>query len=91
MSLKSRAGVARRTKSAPISNHYIEIKRETSIESLTYVTYNSNTGCIIGERCMLAFDIVIYNTDAHAILDYSTKKLINYVKGINIGNHCWIG
>lgn len=75
----------------PISNHYIEIKRETSIESLTYVTYNSNTGCIIGEKCMLAFDIVIYNTDAHAILDYSTKKLVNYVKGINIGNHCWIG
>ena len=40
---------------------------------------------------MFAFDINIYNTDAHPIFDVTSGKLINYVKGITIGNHCWVG
>ena len=75
----------------PISNSSFVIKKYTSIESLEYITYNSNTECMIGENCMLSYDIVFYNTDAHAILEYPSNKLVNYVKGIFIGNHCWIG
>ena len=40
---------------------------------------------------MFSFDITIYNTDAHAILDYSTNNLVNYVNDIKISDHCWIG
>lgn len=74
-----------------IENAEFRIKKGTSIEKMQYITYNSNSKCIIGENCMFSFGITIYNTDAHAILDYKTKRLVNFVDGIYIGNHCWIG
>lgn len=67
------------------------IGKGTSIEDLTYYTYNSNTHCTIGEKCMFSSDITLYNTDAHPIMDLKTMDVINKVKGISIGNHCWIG
>ncbi len=67
------------------------IDENTSVESMIYYEYTSNTYLKIGKNCMIAFDVTIYNTDAHPILDLETKKLINIVKGIEIGNHCWIG
>lgn len=63
----------------------------SSVESLSYVTFNSNSKCIIGKNCMFSFDISIYNTDAHPIYDVNTNEIVNKVKEINIGNHCWIG
>lgn len=74
-----------------IENAEFRIKKGTSIEEMQYITYNSNSKCIIGENCMFSFGITIYNTDAHAILDYKTKRLVNFVDGIYIGNHCWVG
>ena len=75
----------------PVNNHYLCIGKNTSIESMVYESYNSNTGCTLGEDCMVSFDVLIFNTDAHPILDYRTNKLCNFLKKINIGNHCWIG
>ena len=74
-----------------IRYHKFKIQTGTSIESMQYVTYNSNAECIIGANCMFSSDILLYNTDAHAILEYSSGKLKNHVRGINIGDHCWIG
>lgn len=74
-----------------IRYHKLRIQPGTSIESMQYVTYNSNAECSIGKNCMLSSDILLYNTDAHAILEYSSGKLTNYVQGIYIGDHCWIG
>lgn len=74
-----------------IENAQFTINKNTSIEDMKYITYNSNSKCIIGANCMLSFGIMIYNTDAHAILDYATNRLVNYIDGIYIGNHCWIG
>ena len=67
------------------------IGKNTSLEEVEYMTYNSNVFCEIGDSCMLSHGIKIYNTDAHPIFDLSTKKLINKVKGIKIGNNSWIG
>ena len=58
---------------------------------MSYYTYNSYSYCIIGEKCMFSSEITLYNTDAHPVLDKDTLKVINRVKGISIGNHCWIG
>lgn len=74
-----------------IENAQFTINKNTSIEDMKYITYNSNSKCIIGEKCMFSFGITIYNTDAHAILDYKTKRLVNFVDGIYVGNHCWVG
>ena len=45
---------------------------------------------IIGNECMFAEDIEIWNTDSHPILDYH-GKLLNPSKPIHIGNHVWCG
>lgn len=74
-----------------IENAQFTINKNTSIEDMKYITYNSNSKCIIVEKCMFSFGITLYNTDAHAILDYKTNRLVNFVDGIYVGNHCWVG
>ena len=34
---------------------------------------------------------MLYNTDSHPIYDKETGKILNYVKDMTIGNHCWLG
>ncbi len=63
----------------------------TSVESMDYITFNSNTKCLIGKNCMISIDVTLYNTDAHPVFDLGTKKLINKIEGIEIGEHCWLG
>ena len=67
------------------------IGKNSSVEAVTYVTYNSNTYCNIEKDCMLSYGITIYNTDAHPIFKKDTREIINKVKGITIGEHSWIG
>lgn len=74
-----------------VMNSSFTIDENTSMELANYLTFNSNTYCKIGKNCMFSFDIVLYNTDGHPVLDKDTNEVINYVKGITIGDHCWIG
>ena len=72
------------------NNTNFSIGENTSIESMTYLTFNCNTYCEIGKDCMISYNVTLYNTDAHPIFDIETGKIINKVKGIKIGNHCWL-
>lgn len=74
-----------------VENCHITIGENTSVESCDITILNSNSYVEIGKECMLANDINLYNTDSHPVLDISTGKIINRVKGIKIGEHCWIG
>ena len=74
-----------------VINSTFFIDKNSSIESMSYVAFNSNIYCNIGERCMFANNVAIFNTDAHPIFDKETGKIINKVKGVKIGNHCWVG
>ncbi|MBQ8255339.1 MAG: hypothetical protein IJY99_00015 [Alphaproteobacteria bacterium] len=50
-----------------------------------------DSGCIIGNDCMLA-NADIRASDGHTIIDTETGKVLNRSKGfITIGNNCWIG
>ena len=73
------------------NNTSFSIGENSSIESMTYITFNSNSQCEIGKDCMISYNVTFYNTDAHPIFDNQTGKIINKVKGIKIGNHCWLG
>ncbi len=44
----------------------------------------------IGKDCMLSFDITIWPSDGHAIID-DKGDAINKPKNIMIGNHVWVG
>lgn len=74
-----------------VENCRVTIGENTSIESCTITMVNSNSYVDIGKDCMFANDVNLYNTDTHPVFDYTSKKIINRVKGITIGNHCWIG
>lgn len=74
-----------------VTNSSFTIGKNSSVESLSYVTFNSNTYCNIEKICMLSYGITIFNTDAHPIFNKDTKEIINKVKGITIGEHSWIG
>ena len=68
-----------------------KIGKNTTIEEMEYCTYNSHSYCDIGERCMISDDVILYNTDGHPVMNKESLEVINKVKGINVGNHCWIG
>lgn len=74
-----------------VKNSTFNVGKNTGIESLNYITFNSNTFCNIEDDCMLSSGITIYNTDAHPIFKKGTNEVINKVKGITIGKHSWIG
>lgn len=74
-----------------VTNCSFFIGKNTTIESLQYWTYNSNSYCKIGENCMISAEVLLYNTDGHPIFDNTTRRMINYVTGIEIGPRCWLG
>ena len=74
-----------------IDNVKIKIGANTSWETGQLVTYNSNSYVDIGDDCMFAGDVMLFNTDAHPVFAKGTKDVINKVKGIKIGNHVWLG
>ncbi len=69
----------------------IKIGKYTTFE-LTYISgVNFGTKIEIGEKCMFSFDTKLINSDFHPIYDNETKQIVNYVKDLKIGNHCWLG
>ena len=47
---------------------------------------------LVGENCMFSYDVEIWASDTHSILDKESGKLLNRVSNpLIIGNHCWIG
>lgn len=40
---------------------------------------------------MISSGVRLWNTDAHPILDLQSGNILNPVKGIHIGDHCWLG
>lgn len=74
-----------------ISNTNVFIGKNCSVEGCVVITYNSNCNITIGADSMISFGVTIYNTDAHPFYDSKTGKLLNKVKDLSIGSHCWIG
>lgn len=58
------------------------------------ITGNSSIICqkeiILGDNCLLSWDILIMDTDFHHIMNEG-DEIINPPRPIHIGNHVWIG
>lgn len=74
-----------------VKNCRVFIDENTTIESGSFTLINSNSYINIGKNCMFANNVTLYNTDTHPVLDLKTGRMTNYVKGIEIGEHCWLG
>ena len=55
------------------------------------INLNEAAKVYIGNDCMLSFDISMWTSDGHAIVDLNSKSVINLSKDIHIGDHVWIG
>lgn len=74
-----------------VENVKCYIGKDCSFESCDIITFNSNSEINIGNSCMVSYNVEIYHTDGHPILDLTSLKLINKVKKLTIGNHVWLG
>lgn len=66
------------------------IGQNTFIGSI-YVILAESGEVRIGNDCMIASEIDIYQGTSHPIFDKDTEKRINYSKDISIGDSVWIG
>lgn len=74
-----------------IQDAHLHIGRQTTFENCGITTFNSHAKIDIGKNCMISYGVTFYNTDAHPIYDCVTGKIVNRVKNMKIGDHCWIG
>ena len=84
-----------------ISNTYIRLKygymQLVSIGDNTIIHgadffLDENSGCVIGDNCLISDSVKFWGSDGHAIIDLQTNQVINSVSGpITIGQHTWIG
>lgn len=72
------------------NNCTIKIGKGSSSNGINIVLFEDNSSVNIGEDCMFSWNIRIWNTDSHTIIDNNSKKAINIGKEINIGNHVWV-
>lgn len=72
-------------------NSSINIGKHFEVGGAQVIIYNSNAHINIGKDVMLAWGIMIYNTDAHPIYNSLNNKLINKVGTLSIGDNCWLG
>ncbi len=79
------------------SDDFIAIGEEVSVAGNNiwvsgYGAGNQCPGIIVGDDCMLSYDIVIRNSDAHPVFDITSDQQINQPCGaVHIEPHVWIG
>lgn len=68
------------------------IDEETTIGGCALFLDEENATVLVGRDCMFSREIIILASDGHAIMDESTREVLNKIKKpVVIGNHCWIG
>lgn len=72
-------------------NRIIKIGDRTYIGQAKLMCFGSHNQLIIGKDCLLSSGIHIRTGDSHAIIDHTTKKLLNKNGDVFIGDHCWFG
>ena len=61
------------------------------------IRMNHKSSVVIGNDCMLSYNVAVRTNDGHSIFDIRTQKNINSTdelcaqRNIKIGNHVWIG
>lgn len=68
----------------------VRIGKNTGIGSVDILVLEPNTTVEIGENCMLATNIRIQASDTHSVFDVESAELMNWAKGVHIGNHVWL-
>jgi acetyltransferase-like isoleucine patch superfamily enzyme len=56
-----------------------------------YILCQEECDITIGKWCMFSREIEIRTTDAHSVIDRTTRRRLNKAQSIVIGDHVWVG
>lgn len=73
-----------------INNCKVVIGKNTSCNGMTIQLGESESEVIVGEDCMISFNVKICCSDTHCVLD-NEGNLINRAESIKIGSKVWLG
>lgn len=74
------------------NNSKLVINKNTTIFKGYILINEDENKVVIGEDCMISDDVKILASDSHAIISTNTGECINaHKRGIEIGNHVWLG
>ena len=74
----------------PTHNCLVRIGNNSDSNGVWIDLLEDNSAVIIGNNCMLSWNIHIFASDFHTIYDAKTKKLLNWGKEIIIGDNVWV-
>lgn len=86
--IKGSVGIGRGTKINVDENATLIFGDNFNVTGNT--TFVCNKEIQIGSNCLLSWDILIMDSDQHAVIDVN-NNVLNPPKAISIGNHVWIG
>lgn len=73
------------------NDRQIIIGDNTYIGQAKLMCFGTGNKLHIGNDCLLSSGIHIRTGDSHAIIDHTTKELLNKNGDVIIGDHCWFG
>ncbi len=74
----------------PTHNCLVRIGKNSDSNGVWIDLLEDNSAVIIGNNCMLSWNIHIFASDSHTIYDAKTKKLLNWGKEIIIEDNVWV-
>ena len=74
----------------PVYNCLVRIGKNSDSNGVWIDLLEDNSSVIIGNDCMLSWNIHIFASDSHTIYDVKTKKLQNWGKEIVISDNVWL-
>ena len=74
----------------PTHNCLVRIGKNSDSNGVWIDLLEDNSAVIIGNNCMLSWNIHIFASDFHTIYDAKTKKLLNWGKEIIIEDNVWV-
>ena len=70
---------------------FIKIGENCSFWKNVEIFVSSSPGFVMGNDCMVSYNITIWDGDGHQVTDKNTGEIINKQKEpLIIGDHCWI-
>lgn len=95
--LFSAAGFGSQGSQNPISvilvgdNDAVVFGRNFTSTDSQWILEGDSVYMVVGDDCMVSWQVVVRNYDSHAIFDIRRMEIINNWGNVQIGPHCWIG
>ncbi|WP_157982001.1 hypothetical protein [Oceanicella sp. SM1341] len=67
------------------------IGRDTTVGGVNIWVQGDRSAMVIGEDCMISWDVKLRTGDAHSVIDMASERVTNLVRDVTVGPHVWLG